>query len=125
MYARIARFEGLDPSRIDEQVAEMKRQINESRASGELPTDAPEEVRTLMETVKRVFEFVDRENGRALGITFCETEEDLRRADAALNEMSPGEGQGRRTSVEIYEVLLDETFAQSRIVTSTVARLVS
>jgi hypothetical protein len=78
-----------------------------------------------METVKRVFEFVDRENGRALGITFCETEEDLRRADAALNEMSPGEGQGRRTSVEIYEVLLDETFAQSRIVTSTVARLVS
>jgi hypothetical protein len=111
MYARIARFEALDPSRIDEQVAEMKRQIDESRASGELPAGAPEAVRTLMETVKRVLEFVDRENGRALGITFCETEEDLRRADAALNEMSPGEGQGHRASVEIYEVLLDETFA--------------
>jgi hypothetical protein len=25
--------------------------------------------------------------------------------------MSPGEGMGRRTSVEIYEVLVDESFA--------------
>jgi hypothetical protein len=111
MYARIARFEGLDASRIDEQVAEMKRQMDEGRASGDLPAGAPEEVRTLMETVKRVLQFADRESGSALGIVFCETEEDMRRADAALNEMSPGEGAGRRTSVEIYEVLLDETFA--------------
>jgi hypothetical protein len=111
MYARIARFEGLDASRIDEQVAEMKRQMDEGRASGELPAGAPEEVRTLMQTVKRVLQFADRESGSALGIVFCETEEDMRRADAALNEMSPGEGAGRRTSVEVYEVLLDETFA--------------
>ncbi len=111
MYARIARFEGLDASRIDQQVAEMKRQIDESRASGDLPAGAPEEVQTLMETVKRLLQLGDREGGTALGITFCETEEDMRRADAALNEMSPGEGQGRRASVEIYEVLLDESFA--------------
>ena len=111
MYARIARFEGLEASRIDEQVVEMKRQIDEGRASGGLPAGAPEQVRTLMETVKRVLQFGDRESGRALGIVFCETEEDMRRADAALNEMSPGEGAGRRTSVEIYEVMLDETFA--------------
>ena len=111
MYARIARFEGLDASRIDEQVAEMKRQIDESRASSDLPAGAPEEVQTLMETVKRLLQLGDREGGTALGITFCETEEDMRRADAALNEMSPGEGQGRRASVEIYEVLLDESFA--------------
>jgi hypothetical protein len=111
MYARIARFEGLDVTRIDEQVAEMKRQMDEGRASGDLPAGAPEQVRTLMETVKGVLQFVDRESGSAIGITFCETEEDMRRADAALNEMSPGEGQGRRTSVEIYEVALDETFA--------------
>jgi hypothetical protein len=111
MYARIARFEGLDPSRIDEQVAEMKRQIDESRATGDLPTGAPEQVRTLMETVRRLLQLVDRDNGTALGITFCETDEDMRRADAALNEMMPGEGQGSRTGVEIYEVALDETFA--------------
>jgi hypothetical protein len=111
MYARIARFEGLDPSRIDEGVAELKRQIDEGRASGELPAGAPEQVRTLMQTVKRVLQLADRESGTALGITLCETEEDMRRADAALNEMSPGEGEGRRTSLEIYEVVLDETFS--------------
>ena len=110
MYAR-ARFEGLDSGRIDEQVAEMKRQIDEGRASGDVPAGAPEQVRTLMETVTRLLQFVDRESGAALGITFCATEDDLRRADAALNEMSPGEGEGRRTSVELYEVVLDETFA--------------
>src|SRR5215218_3221822 len=110
MYARIARFEGLDPSRIDEQVAQLKRQIEAGRASGEPPADAPEQVRTLMETVKQVLQLADRESGNALGITFCETEEDMRRADAALNEMSPGEGQGSRRGVEIYEVALDEAF---------------
>ena len=111
MYARIARFEGLEPSGMDEQVAEMKAQIDQSRASAELPAGAPEQVRTLMETVKRVVQFADREHGTALGIVFCETDDDMRRADAALNEMSPGEGAGRRTGVEIYEVLLDESFA--------------
>lgn len=111
MYARIARFEGLDASRMDEQVAEMKQQIDAGRASGDLPADTPEGVRTLMDTVKRVVQFGDRENGKALGIVFCATEEDMRRVDAALDEMSPGEGAGSRTSVEIYEVMLDEKFA--------------
>lgn len=110
MYARIARFEGLDASRMDEQVAEIKAQIDERR-SGDLPVGAPEEVRTLMETVKRVLQLGDRESGTAIGVVFCASEEDMRRADAALNEMSPGEGAGRRTGVEIYEVMLDETFA--------------
>ena len=111
MYARIARFEGLERGGIDEQVAEMKAQIDQSRASGDPPPGAPEQVRVLMETVKRVVQFADRERGAALGIVFCDTEEDMRRADAALNEMSPGEGAGQRTGVEIYEVLLDENFA--------------
>ena len=64
-----------------------------------------------METVKRVLQLGDREGGTALGIVFCATENDMRRADAALNELSPGEGGGSRTSVEIYEVMLDEAFA--------------
>jgi hypothetical protein len=110
MHARIARFEGLDATRIDEEVAEMKRQIDESRASGGVPAGGPEQVVSLMETVTRVLQLVDRESGTALGITFAANEEDMRRADAALSEMSPGEGAGRRTSVEIYEVLLDEAF---------------
>jgi hypothetical protein len=110
MYARIARFEGLDTSRIDEQAAEMKRQMTEARA-GDLPAGAPAQVMTLMETVKRFVQFVDRDSGTALGVAFFATEGDLQRADEALNAMSPGEGEGRRTSVETYEVVLDESFA--------------
>jgi hypothetical protein len=40
------------------------------------------------------------------GITFFESEEEMRRGDEALNEMTP-QGGGRRTGVEFYEVGLD------------------
>ncbi len=109
MYARIARFEGRDPATIDEQVAELRRQIQGMREGG-LPPDLPEEARVLTETVTRVLQLVDRRTGAAVGITFSETEDDMRRADEALNAMSPGETGGRRTGVEIYEVALDESF---------------
>jgi hypothetical protein len=110
MYARIARFEGGDVGSIDQQVADMKGQIEATRASG-LPADAPAELRTLSETVSRWVELVDRKTGTSLGISFCETEEEMRRADEALNQMSPPDDSGgRRTSVEIYEVALDESF---------------
>lgn len=111
MYARIARFEGIETSRIDAQVAEMKRQMTAAATSGELPEGAPAEVRTLMDTVTRFVQLVDRERGTAIGISFCASEEDARRADEALNAMSPGDGEGRRTgAAEIYEVVLDESF---------------
>lgn len=108
MYARIARFEGGDPSRYDEQVAEMKQEMDRAR-SGEVPADAPPQARALMETVSRFVDLVDRKSGTSLGITFCETAEDMQRAHEALNELSPGEGAGKRTSVEIFEVGLDES----------------
>jgi hypothetical protein len=44
------------------------------------------------------------------GITFCDSEEAMRRASSALDQTSPGPSGGRRTSVEIYEVGIDETF---------------
>jgi len=53
MYARIARFEGGDPGAVDEQISEMRSQVE-----GEVPADAPEEVRTLMETVSRFMQLV-------------------------------------------------------------------
>jgi hypothetical protein len=93
VYVRIARFEGRDPSAIDEQVASMKSQFDASR-SGQVPAEAPEQVQTLMETVKRFMELVDRDTGTSLGITFCATEQDLERANAALDAMSPPEGTG-------------------------------
>ncbi|HEX2708424.1 MAG TPA: hypothetical protein VHM66_10505 [Solirubrobacterales bacterium] len=51
---------------------------------------------------------VDRESNRGANLVLCETEDDLRRVDAALNEMTPAGGPGARTSVEMYEVALDE-----------------
>jgi hypothetical protein len=52
--------------------------------------------------------FVDRENNRGANLFLCETEDDLRQIDAALNETTPAAGWGARTSVEMYEVMLDE-----------------
>ncbi len=106
MYARLARFEGVDAAGLDEQVAEIKRQLESTRDG--LPDDAPAEARVLSETVSRFVELVDRENGRLIGITFCETEEDMGRANEALDRLSPTQGGGRRTSLEIYEVAIDE-----------------
>jgi hypothetical protein len=110
MYARVARFEGADPSKFDEQIGQMRQQSEEARRSG-LPEDASPEMKTLAETVKRFLWLIDRNSGASLGISFCETEEDLRRADEAMNQMSPpDESGGRRTSVEKYEVALDDSW---------------
>lgn len=51
---------------------------------------------------------VDRDNDRGASVIFCETEEDLRRVDQAMNEMSPPPGAGTRASAETYEVAVDE-----------------
>jgi hypothetical protein len=109
MYARIARFEDIEPGRIDEQVVQMRQQTQAVR-SGNLPEDSPAEVRTLVETVTRFIYLVDRDKGTGLGISFSETEDDMRRADEAMNQMNPAAGDGRRTGVEIYEVAMDEAF---------------
>jgi hypothetical protein len=108
MYERVARFEGIDASKIDEDVADMKRQMDAGR-SGQLPADAPEEARELMDTVW--VQLVDRDAGKAIGIAFSASEDEMRRAHEVLNAMSPPEGAGRRSGpAEIYEVVIDETF---------------
>jgi hypothetical protein len=109
MYARVARFEGIAPDRVDEQVAQMKQQVSEARA-GHLPEDASEEVQTLVDTVTRFLYLVDRERGTGLGISFTDSEEEMRRADTAMNAMNPAPEDGRRTGVEIYEVAMDGAF---------------
>ena len=50
---------------------------------------------------------IDREKGTAVGIVFFEDEDGLRRGDEALNAMSPPEGAGQRSNVEMYEVALE------------------
>jgi hypothetical protein len=112
MYARVAHFEGIRAARIDEQVSEMRRQAAAAKA-GDLPADAPPQTQTLMGTVTRFIYLVDRESGKGIGISFSETEDDMHRADAAMNEMSPpSDDDGRRTGpAEIYEVALDDSYS--------------
>jgi hypothetical protein len=109
VYVRIARFEGVDPDRIDPILDGIRGSLENAR-SGEVPAEAPDEVRVLVETVARYVQLVDRDTGRLLGLTFCRTEDDLRRADEVLNAMSPDEGGGARTGVELWEVAIDESF---------------
>ena len=89
MYARIATFES-DPANVDDAIAMVRGQVE----SGETPPGL-EGAKMLM--------LVNRETGKGVGITLFESEEAMRRGDAALNAMDPGATE-RRTSVEFYEV---------------------
>ena len=99
MYVRIARFEGGDLADPDKAIERVRNMTQGERPSG-------------LEDAKRLLMLVDRENGRGLGLTFFETEEALRKGDEALNQMNPGDEAGRRTSVETYEVGLDQDMSR-------------
>ena len=89
MYARVATFES-DPGKVDEAIAMVRGQVE----SGETPPGL-EGAKMLM--------LVDRESGKGVGVTLFETEDAMRRGDAALNAMNPGSTE-RRVSVEFFEV---------------------
>ena len=85
MYARVARWEGAEAEQI--------------HAAAGPPEGLP---------AKGLMLLVDPDGGRSMAISLFETEADLRKGDETLNAMSPpGEGMGRRTSVEMYEVAAD------------------
>lgn len=99
MFVRVARFEGGNASGIDAEISRMRESIAN-----------PDQLPAGLRSVKRVIALVDRKSGNAVDLTFCETEDDLRAADEALNSMSPiSDASGRRTSVETFEMALDET----------------
>lgn len=91
MHARVAMFEG-DPASLDQMVEEIRKDVE----SGNTPPG--------LEDAKGVMIFVDRKSGKTMGITFFDDEEGLKRGDEALNNMSPGDGSTRRSSVDFYEV---------------------
>jgi len=98
MYVRIARFENAEGN-WDERIEAIRSRM---RDPGE---DSP--MAEARGAVKRAMMLVDRENGRGAGLIFCESEEDLRRVDEAMNQMNPPSGGGTRSSVEMYEVAID------------------
>ena len=91
MYARVATFEGGDPEQIDQAVDQMRGEPGP-------PEGVPG---------KRVEVLFDRESRKVLVIGFFETEEDLRTGDEALSRMDPGTTMGERTSVGMYELVLE------------------
>jgi hypothetical protein len=94
MYARVARWEGAEA----EQIRASADGINAEAASGP-PEGLPAMGLMLL---------IDPEGGRSMAISLFATAEDLRKGDETLNAMSPpGDGMGKRTSVETYEVAAD------------------
>ncbi|MBA3432580.1 MAG: hypothetical protein H0U08_00635 [Actinobacteria bacterium] len=101
MYARVAAFEG-DMSQIDGLITTIQDRI---RSGEELPG------------AKRFLMLIDREAGTSLGITFFEDEEAIQAAEATFERMGdeiPEGLRGRRTSVETYEVAIDDIADDAR-----------
>lgn len=95
MYARVASFEGGDLEKI-------RQNAEEARSSGTM---------NLPEGIKRTLVLADREANRRQFITFFETREELDAAQQrfeAMGDEIPEEIRGRRTSVDVYEVVFEE-----------------
>jgi hypothetical protein len=103
MYARIAQFE-LDPDKVDEMIGPIRESLERGR---EGMSEEEQEQMAGLEGVRRVLVFADRSSGKVANLMLTDTEEELRKADEALNRMSP-EGDVRRTSVGLFEVAIDK-----------------
>jgi hypothetical protein len=110
MHARLVRFEGAEPEVLERQIGEMRKQIEGgmSDESGQLD-DA--QVEMLRKTIKRVLLLADVDKGSSAFVVMCDTEADIRRIDQMFSQMSPGEGGGKRQSVDLYEVAIDQQTA--------------
>ena len=105
MHVRMARFEGVDVSQLEEDYAQYRKMLR----SNEPPAFMPDEVfETLRDRVRRVVSLADREARVTVDLTFTDNAEDAQRVHEALDSLTPPEGSGRRTSVETFELVLDE-----------------
>jgi hypothetical protein len=99
MWVRIARFEGADVESWDERIEEIRNRIRSGGGEAGSADRPP---------IKRAMMLADRQGGRGAGVMFSDSEEDIRRVDEFMSKMTPPAGAGSRTSVEIYEVVVDE-----------------
>src|ERR671936_2466016 len=98
MYARVASFEGRDPSLTDELIQRV-RDVG--------PASVPD--------AKGFLGLFDRDRGTALGITFFDSEDAIRSSEQSFEDMAkqfPQEMRGRRTSVDVCEVVFFEGDAE-------------
>jgi hypothetical protein len=106
MHVRIAEFEA-DTASLDQMVDGVRESLQKGREGG-TPEGMTDEQAQGMSGVTRVMMMVDRETGRLVNLVFTETEDEMRRADEALNSMSPPGDGPRRTAVRKYEVAIDQ-----------------
>lgn len=104
MFVRIARFEGGRADAIVREAERLREDLGTLRGGGTMPSMPSE----LVHNVSRMEVAVDREHGAVTMSVYSETRDQIRTADRLLESMSPGEGWGRRVSVGVYEILLDE-----------------
>jgi hypothetical protein len=118
MYARVTRFEGSDPATMQQEIEGMRTQM-ESGLTDEAIDQMAEQVRgrferdeveRLLKSIKRMLVLTDSGKGSSAMVAFCDTEEEVRSVDALFDAMSPGEGGGKRQSVDIYAVSIDQRF---------------
>jgi hypothetical protein len=94
MYARVASWEGADADAIRATVDQIK-----ADAESGPPPGVP---------AKGLLFLMDPEGGRTTVISLFESEADRAQGHETLEGMSPpGDGMGRRTGVEMYEVGID------------------
>ena len=106
MYARLARFSGVDPGTSRERAARLREEV-EAVWSGDLPEEMPEQAAEVLRAhVVRVLAF-GGSGDEELSLVFTETEDGMRAVDRVLDTMTPPGGDGRRSDVETFEVLVD------------------
>ncbi len=88
MWARVARFEG-DPASIDARAGKLRASMD----AGDIPPELSD---------ARFLLLADRESGSMIGVTLFDSEEAMRKGDAAMNA-GPGQA-GSRSAVDFYEV---------------------
>jgi hypothetical protein len=109
MFARIATFESTDPA-ADEKLMDQVVEIVEPIMRG-------------MTGFQGYMELVDRDSGKSLSVSLFDTEENALAAEPVFDEEMPRalgdlmqQFSGRRTSVERYDVLVDERVASTSAV---------
>ncbi|MGZ5311107.1 MAG: hypothetical protein ACXWZK_05175 [Solirubrobacterales bacterium] len=93
MHARVVRFTDVSPERIAEIVARIEREDGP-------PPGVPATAMKLL---------FDEAQSTAVFIGFFETEENLREGNAALEQMDSAETPGTRASVDLCEVMIEQS----------------
>ncbi len=100
MYARVAQFEGVNVEQAESTMKEADERM--------------EPILRSIEGLQGSMELVDKSSGKFIGISFFDTEENMKAAERIFDEEMPkalgdlmDKWEGRRTSVDRYEIVGD------------------